>query len=142
MSDGSDVSSIQIDRLRKRRQFLHVAQGAKASGRYVSLQARHCEEIPAQQALVRFGLTASKKVGNAVIRNRARRRLRSAMLQLLSVHGRPGFDYVAVARTASVTADWRALLDDLTALFVRLSSVSAVSKLTPKAPNTPATLRS
>ena len=135
MSDGSDTSALQIDRLRKRRQFLHVAQGAKASGRYVSLQARPSDESPSQQSLARYGLTASKKVGNAVLRNRARRRLRSAMLQLLSVHGRPGFDYVAVARTASVTADWPALLDDLTTLFVRLSSVSAVSKLTPKAPN-------
>jgi ribonuclease P protein component len=140
MSDGSGISALHIDRLRKRRQFLYVAQGARASGRYVSLQARLSEDSPAQQALTRFGLTASKKVGNAVTRNRARRRLRSAMLQLLSVHGRPGFDYVAVARTASVTADWPALLDDLTTLFVRLSSVSAVSKLTPKAPNTPATL--
>jgi ribonuclease P protein component len=140
MSDRSEACAIQLDRLRKRRQFLHVAQGAKASGRYVSLQARPSEESLSQQCLARYGLTASKKVGNAVLRNRARRRLRSAMLQLLAVHGRPGFDYVAVARTASVTADWPALLDDLTALFVRLSSVSAASKSTPKAPNTPATL--
>jgi ribonuclease P protein component len=141
MSDRSGISALQIDRLRKRREFLHVAQGAKASGRYVSLQARSNDEIDAKSKnLARFGLTASKKVGNAVIRNRARRRLRSAMLQLLPVHGRPSFDYVAVARTASVTADWPALLDDLTALFVRLSSVPAVSKSPPKAPNTPATL--
>ncbi|GIU67221.1 ribonuclease P protein component [Candidatus Phycosocius spiralis] len=134
MSNGSDFYALQIDRLRKRPQFLRVAQGAKASGRYVSLQVCRSDDSPSQQALARFGLTASKKVGNAVLRNRARRRLRSAMLQLLSVHGRPGFDYVAVARTASVTADWPALLDDLTALFVKLSSRLATAHTTAETP--------
>jgi ribonuclease P protein component len=111
-----------IDRLTIRRQFLHVAQGQKAAGRFVLLQCRQTSDVRAQErGLVRYGLTASKKVGNAVMRNRARRRLRAAMMQLLAIHGRPGNDYVAVARTSSVTADWQALLDDLSALFKRLS---------------------
>jgi ribonuclease P protein component len=52
------------------------------------------------------------------------------MLQLLPLHGRPGFDYVAVARTATVTAEWPALLDDLTTLFLRLSAKSAPLSVT------------
>lgn len=120
-----------IDRLTIRRQFLHVAQGRKAAGRFVLLQARPTADAAAEtKGLVRYGLTASKKVGNAVIRNRARRRLRAAMLQLLPLHGRPGFDYVAVARTATVTAEWPALLDDLTTLFLRLSAKSAPRPVT------------
>lgn len=114
-----------IDRLTIRRQFLHVAQGRKAAGRFVLLQARPTADSSAEtKGLIRYGLTASKKVGNAVTRNRARRRLRAALLQLLPLHGRPGFDYVAVARTATVTAEWPALLDDLTTLFLRLSAKS------------------
>ena len=120
-----------IDRLTIRRQFLHVAQGRKAAGRFVLLQARPTADAAAEtKGLIRYGLTASKKVGNAVTRNRARRRLRAAMLQLLPLHGRSGFDYVAVARTATVTAEWPALLDDLTTLFLRLSAKSAPPPVT------------
>lgn len=111
-----------IDRLTIRRQFLHVAQGRKASGRFLLLQVRPTADEAAQKrGLVRYGLTASKKVGNAVVRNRARRRLRAAMLALLPIHGTAGTDYVAVARTACVTAEWPALLEDVSRLLVRLS---------------------
>lgn len=111
-----------IARLTIRREFLHVAQGRKASGQFVMLQARPAADVDTGTcAHIRYGLTASKKVGNAVLRNRARRRLRVAMLALLDQHGQAGYDYVAVARTASVTAKWCDLLDDLTALFIRLS---------------------
>jgi ribonuclease P protein component len=118
----ADVPKIIVERLNLRRQFLHVAQGQKATGRFVLLQARAAsDEAAKMRGLVRYGLTASKKVGNAVARNRARRRLRAAMLELLPIHAAIGNDYVAVARTATVTADWPALLDDLTRLFKRLS---------------------
>jgi ribonuclease P protein component len=111
-----------IERLTVRRQFLHVAQGRKATGRFALLQCRQAsDEAATVRSLVRYGLTASKKVGNAVARNRARRRLRAAMLELLPIHGVAGNDYVAVARTATVTANWTALLDDVSRLFIRLS---------------------
>jgi ribonuclease P protein component len=123
MSDGPDADQKPIiDRLTIRRQFLHVAQGRKATGRFVLLQARQSNEKAAlERGLIRYGLTASKKVGNAVARNRARRRLRAAMLELLPIHGQSGSDYVAVARTATVTALWPALLSDLAAQFKRLA---------------------
>jgi ribonuclease P protein component len=118
----SDVPASIIERLTIRRQFLHVAQGRKATGRFVLLQTRSSsDEKAVSRSLIRYGLTASKKVGNAVTRNRARRRLRAAMLELLPIHAASGNDYVAVARTATVTADWPALLDDLKRLFIRLS---------------------
>ena len=119
MSEGGPL---HIERLTIRRQFLYVAQGRKASGRFLLLQARTTDEEAAQKrGLVRYGLTASKKVGNAVVRNRARRRLRAAMLALLPIHGTAGTDYVAVARTPCVTADWSALLEDISRLLARLS---------------------
>lgn len=46
----------------------------------------------------RYGITASRKVGDAVKRNRAKRRLRALINQILSVMGHPGIDYVFIAR--------------------------------------------
>lgn len=47
---------------------------------------------------IRMGFTCSKKVGNAVARNRAKRRLREAARMILPAHGRPGWDYVLIGR--------------------------------------------
>lgn len=59
------------------------------------------------------GFTATKKIGNAVTRNRAKRRLRAASHLLLARLGRPGFDYVFIARQDTATCDWARLLDDM-----------------------------
>ena len=61
----------------------------------------------------RLGLTASKKVGNAVRRNRARRRLRALARTELSPRARPGVDYVMIARQATVETGWPDLVADL-----------------------------
>ena len=65
---------------------------------------------------VRVGFTASKKIGNAVLRNRAKRRLRALVREVLPPLANPGWDYVLVARPeATVTRDFAALRDDLRA---------------------------
>ena len=63
---------------------------------------------------IRVGFTASKKIGNAVTRNRAKRRLRAAASQLLPLLGRTGHDYVLVARGTTVARPFEALLSDIT----------------------------
>ena len=65
-------------------------------------------EAPAPDA-VRVGYTCSKKVGGAVVRNRAKRRLRAAASSVLPIHGRPGWDYVLIGK-ADQTVD-RAFTD-------------------------------
>jgi ribonuclease P protein component len=62
---------------------------------------------------IRLGITASRKVGGAVQRNRAKRRLRAAAGAILPLYGREGHDYVLVARTATLTRPFAALLEDL-----------------------------
>jgi len=86
-----------------------VRQGARANRALVGVEARQREA----EGPIRFGLTASKKVGNAPTRNRARRRLREAARQLLPRLGMAGVDYVLIARTATAEAEWARLLDDL-----------------------------
>jgi ribonuclease P protein component len=65
-------------------------------------------------ALVRIGFTASKKIGNAVLRNRAKRRLRALSREVLAREARPGWDYVLVARPeATVSRPYADLMADL-----------------------------
>jgi ribonuclease P protein component len=60
------------------------------------------------------GFTASKKVGNAVMRNRAKRRLRALAREVLAQEARPGWDYVLVARpAATVERSFAGLVEDL-----------------------------
>ena len=61
----------------------------------------------------RVGLTASKKIGNAVCRNRARRRMRALARQHLAPLARPGVDYVLIARHDTVSCDWQDLVTGL-----------------------------
>jgi ribonuclease P protein component len=69
---------------------------------------------PAGHAMPRAGFTVSKKVGNAVVRNRARRRLREAARLLLPERGVPGADHVFIARPREVEFPWDELLGQVT----------------------------
>ncbi len=66
------------------------------------------------------GFTATRKIGGAVVRNRARRRLREAARQTLPELGLPGVDYVFVARADAAAAPWPALLDDVRNALISL----------------------
>ncbi len=70
----------------------------------------------------RIGFTASRKVGGAVQRNRARRRLREAVRAVLAVHAKQGLDYVVIAREQTVTRPWPELLVDMEVAMRRLKS--------------------
>jgi ribonuclease P protein component len=112
------MSQPTLQRLTKRAQFLHVRAGFRASRPNVMVEARR----RAETGPIGVGFTASKKVGNAVHRNRARRRLREAARQLLPQHGVAGVDYVLVARQSTPDADWARLLDDLKSALIRLAA--------------------
>jgi ribonuclease P protein component len=101
-----------VDHLKKRADFLRAARGIRRVEGAITLET--CLTPEALPGRLRVGFTASKKIGNAVARNRAKRRLRAAASQLLPLLGRPGHDYVLVARGTTVARPFPALLSDIT----------------------------
>lgn len=96
--------------LRKRAEFLAVARARRQATAGFLLQAR----LRGDGGGLRVGFTCSRKIGNAVTRNRARRRLRAVAREILPLEGRPGWDYVLVGKPeATVTRDFADLLADL-----------------------------
>jgi ribonuclease P protein component len=108
------MEKVQVDHLKKRADFLRAARGIRRVEGAVTLETCATPPAEAQQGRLRIGFTASKKIGNAVARNRAKRRLRAAAHALLPLLGRPGHDYVLVARGTCVARPFPALLSDIT----------------------------
>ncbi len=132
-----------LGRLKKRSEFLRVA----ASGRKwvtpgLILQARRRDPEPRGQeepqtppagakrqggrnvpseTQIRVGYTTSRKVGPAVDRNRARRRLRAAVAEVLPQAGQPGTDYVVIGRKATLKRAYPDLVADLKGAVERLA---------------------
>ena len=99
----------RLPRLTRRGEFLKVAgRGRKAARPGLVLQA-----LPQPGGALRLGFTATKKIGNAVHRNRAKRRLREAARLMLGAAPPAGWDLVLVARDATGARDWQKLLGDL-----------------------------
>ncbi|MDB2641532.1 ribonuclease P protein component [Alphaproteobacteria bacterium] len=100
-----------LSSLRVRRLFLAAAKAQKQVRRGMVVQARARDKDEPSSTPVRFGLTASKKIGNAVAR--ARRRLRAAAQEILPLEGRAGFDYVMIGRVHTAPRPWQMLKNDL-----------------------------
>ena len=97
-----------------------MAQGASSARGAVVIQALVREGDAVSD--IRVGFTATKKIGGAVVRNRAKRRLREAARALLPAHGRPATDYVFVARMGTPDRPWARLLDDAKSALISLAA--------------------
>ena len=123
---------LQIKRLLRRPQFLAAAKGvSEARGGVVIQRLERGDGSPH----VGMGFTATRKIGGAVQRNRAKRRLRQAARALLPDHGVPGSDYVFIARMGTTERAWDRLLDDVKSTLTRLARPKADTPSPARAPS-------
>lgn len=108
-----------LARLTRRAEFLRVAGSRRkvvTQGAVVQAAAR----VPADSEAARVGFTATRTVGSAVVRNRARRRLKEAVRAAASSAG-PGIDYVVIARAGTLNRPFDALIGDVGTAFATLA---------------------
>jgi len=107
--------STKLGRLKRRAEFVRAAKaGRKAARDSLVLQA-----LARSDGETRLGFTATKKIGNAVARNRAKRRLRAAARIRLSDAPPPGWDLVLIARDITGTCPFSKLMADLDNALVK-----------------------
>jgi ribonuclease P protein component len=107
---------ISFRRLRRRAEFLRVARAKKrfaATGLVLQVRRWGRDEGIASEANVGLGFTVSKKVGNAVERNRVRRRLRAVATEILPQYAKSNRDYVVIGRRAALQRTFPDLQADL-----------------------------
>ncbi|MEH6527297.1 MAG: ribonuclease P protein component [Sneathiella sp.] len=104
---------IGVERLKKRSDFLRVASvRRKWAAPGLVLQAA-CVPADQNDGRVRVGFTVTKKVGNSVVRNRVKRRLRAVAQNLIPGNAVPGWDYVLIGRHTTIKRDFKDLQTDL-----------------------------
>ncbi len=116
-----------LERLKTRRQFLHVAgTGRKWVAPGLILQVCPREEdnvLSGDAAELRVGFTVSRKVGGAVVRNRARRRLRQAAERVMPDQAAGARDYVLIGRRTTIGRPFEDLVADLETALARIGAL-------------------
>jgi ribonuclease P protein component len=124
-------------RLKKRRDFLRAQRGVRQ--RTGGLVLEVCSTPPEEgiNGTYRLGFTASRKVGGAVERNRAKRRLRAVAGKMLPDSALERTDYVLIAKTSTLTRPFPMLLEDLAAAIrdahLKLEHIPVSDKMRDKA---------
>ena len=105
-----------MERLKQRADFLAAAKGRKVPAGAFVLQMRERSDM----APPRFGFTVSKKVGNAVERNRVRRRLREIVRRHAALLPEKGHDYVLIGRRAALAMPFERMAAEFTGALARM----------------------
>ena len=105
------------DIIKRRSDFLAANNGLRVARPGFVLLAR-----PNGLEQMRFGITVTKKIGNAVVRNRMKRRFRALLRELLPTHGLPASDHVLIGRDSGVEREFGALREELLAALTRAAA--------------------
>jgi|TARA_R110002124_G_scaffold85873_2_gene222398 ribonuclease P protein component len=115
LSDSAPAESNRpIEVIRKRADFLAANRGKRfVTANFVLLAHKRRDTHPIPEQTIRFGITVTKKIGNAVARNRMKRRFRALLAQALPGHGITGVDHIMIGRKADTEADFATMKADL-----------------------------
>jgi len=108
--------------LTRRADFLAANRGIRVSRPGFVLLTRANGEPNGPGLGRRYGITVTKRIGNAVVRNRMKRRFRALLRELLSVHGLPDTDHVLIGREGGIERDFALLREELVAAFSRAAA--------------------
>jgi len=109
----------RLETIRKRPDFLAANRGLRVAGPGFVLLVN---PGAAPENTTRVGVTVTKKIGNAVVRNRMKRRLRALARELLPLHGLAGADHVLIGREGGIERDFSSLRDALVAALTRATA--------------------
>lgn len=107
----------QIKTLTRRSDFLAANRGLRIARPGFVLLAQ-----PNQGAGLRYGITVTRKIGNAVVRNRMKRRFRALIREILPERGLPDHDHVLIGREGGIERDFAALREDLGVALARAAA--------------------
>lgn len=103
-----------IEVIRKRPDFLRANRGKRfVTPSFVLLAYKRQDGHPVAADSIRYGITVTKKIGNAVARNRMKRRVRALIAETLSQHGLCGVDHIFIGRKQDAERPFSALKTDL-----------------------------
>src|ERR1700748_2579666 len=105
---NSRPETLILGRITRRADFLAAARDIRKVAGVITLEITQTPDAARLTGPARIGFTPRRKIGNAVARNRAKRRLRAAARERLPLSGRPGHDYVLVARAGILARDFQA----------------------------------
>ena len=126
-----DPNTVQLERLKKRKDFLAARSGAREHNRFFTLQANKRPDIAADKGalnlenVARIGFTVTKKTGNAVARNRIKRRLREVVRLNAATCVEGDSDYVLIARDTVLHASFPALVTNFRKSSSRIARKSS-----------------
>jgi ribonuclease P protein component len=120
------LAGVTISVLKRRKDFLAAASsGFKLAKPALVVQSRMRTDAEISPTAIRIGFTATKMLGNAVVRNRVKRRLRAAAIQLVPTHGIAGCDYVFIGRQGAYRGAFDDLIRDMKHALKRLADQMA-----------------
>ena len=116
-NDSKELGFI-LGKITKRSDYVKVSKGEyiKTPSLFLQKFKRGDKKNP------RYGITATKKIGIAVERNKAKRRLRHALKEVIPKYGKNGYDYVVVATIKTNKVSWKSVLNDLEKAFREIKS--------------------
>lgn len=117
---GAHPRTLTLVTIKSRADFLRARSGRRHGLLSLAVEACRSPDGKVEPGIARVGFTASRRVGGAVQRNRAKRRLRALARRVITALGREGYDYVLIARTQTLTRGFAELENDLGAAISAL----------------------